>query len=430
MRLTAHRPVAVLVVSVCALLTAAPASAATAVARQQATPALAQSPPSNSCAYRSVPAPPVDTSEQPPPGKSAPAPLPVPERPVGGPRLSECGDVLPDKAAALPKQIAAASWIVADLDTGAVLAAHDPHGRHRPASTIKVLTALTALQELSPETTITATKEDTGRECTCVPLVTGGKYTVRQLVRAMLMKSGNDAAYALARTTGGQGGVEEGLKKMNSLARSLGALDTRAATPNGLDGPGMSTSAYDLALIYRAAMRNPDFAEAVKTRQMVIPGQNGKPDVDVFNDNKLLANYAGALGGKTGFTDDAKHTYVGAASKNGRRLVTVVLFTPKQPVEAWQQGARLLDYGFAMKPDVKPVGQLVERAPGENGVQTTGQAKPDGAAGDGLDPSAAPTAFGNVGGPLTVVAGVLGLMGLLLYLRKKKAKRARAMAAR
>ncbi|MCP3800380.1 D-alanyl-D-alanine carboxypeptidase [Allokutzneria sp. A3M-2-11 16] len=415
MRLTADRPVAALVISVCALLTAAPA-------------ALAQSNPANACSYRSVPAPPVDTSERPPPGKTAPAPLPVPERPVGGPRLAECGDVLPDKAPALPKQLVAASWIVSDLDTGAVLAAHDPHGRHRPASTIKVLTALTALQELSPETAITATKDDTSRECTCVPLVTGGKYTVRQLVRAMLMKSGNDAAYALARTIGGPGGVEEGLKKMNGVARGLGALDTRAATPNGLDGPGMSTSAYDMALIFRAAMRNTEFAEAVKTRQMIVPGQHGKPDVDVFNDNKLLANYPGALGGKTGFTDDAKHTYVGAASKNGRRLVTVVLFTPKQPVEAWQQGARLLDYGFAMKPDVKPVGQLVERAPGDNNVVTNRQAKPDGTA-DGIDPSAAPTAFGNVGGPLTAVAGVLGLMGLLLYLRKKKARRARARAA-
>ncbi|GAA3992195.1 D-alanyl-D-alanine carboxypeptidase family protein [Allokutzneria multivorans] len=417
MRLTAHRLAAALVVSVCAASTAAvlsPAWASPAQVQQQ-----------SSCGNQNVPPPPVDSSEQPQAGKTAPAPLPVPERPVGGPRLGECDNVLPEKAPSVPSQVNAASWIIADLDTGAVLAANDAHARHRPASVITVLTALAAVQELDMNATVTVTKEDTEQDGDKIGLGAGGKYTVKQLLRGMLLvDSAVDAVSALTRQLGG---TDATLGKMNALAGQIGALDTRAATASGQDGPGMSSSVYDIALMVRTAMRNDNFAEITRARSANFPMTGSKSAFTVTNDNKLLTNYSGAIGGKTGFTANAGNAVVGMASKAGRRLVTVLLRAEARPVATWQQAAKLLDYGFALKADVKPVGQLVERAPGANAApETTAQAVRDPNDEVAMDPSAAPTAFGNFGGPLTATAGVLLVAGLLIYLRKKQSRRSRA----
>ncbi|WP_052406782.1 D-alanyl-D-alanine carboxypeptidase family protein [Allokutzneria albata] len=419
MRLTAHRLAAALVVSVCMVSTAAVLSPAWAspahVQRQQP-----------SCGNQNVPPPPVDSSEQPQAGKPAPAPLPVPERPVGGPRLGECDNVLPEKAPTVPSQVNAASWIVADLDTGAVLAANDPHARHRPASAITVLTAMVAVQELDMDAPVTVTKEDAvDTEGDKIGLAVGGKYTVKQLLRGMLLvDSAVDAVSALTRQLGG---TEATLAKMNALAAQIGALDTRVATASGRDGPGMSSSVYDIALMVRAAMRNENFSEITRARSANFPMTGSKSAFTVTNDNKLLANYSGAIGGKTGFTANAGNAVIGMASKSGRRLVTVLLRAEARPVATWQQAAKLLDYGFAMKSDVKPVGQLVERAPGTSSTpETPAQAVRDPNGETVMDPSAAPTAFGNVGGPLTIAAGVLLIAALLIYLQKKVSRRSRA----
>ena len=150
------------------------------------------------------------------------------------------------------------------------------------------------------------------------------------------------------------------LNKLNVLAGKLGARDTRVATPSGLDGPGMSTSAYDIGLFYRYAWQNPVFAE--HRRHPVVRRSPGRGDAGypMENDNKLLANYPGALGGKTGYTDDAGQTFVGAANRDGRRLVAVMLRGTRQPIAPWEQAARLLDYGFATAPGTK-VGSLSSR---------------------------------------------------------------------
>ena len=124
------------------------------------------------------------------------------------------------------------------------------------------------------------------------------------------MHSGNDAAHALAVQLGGM--PTPPLQKINDLAGKLGGRDTRAATPSGLDGPGMSTSAYDIGLFYRYAWENPTFADIVATRSFDFPGR-GDVGYPVENDNQLLYNYPGAMGGKTGYTDDAGQTFVGAA---------------------------------------------------------------------------------------------------------------------
>jgi D-alanyl-D-alanine carboxypeptidase (penicillin-binding protein 5/6) len=252
--------------------------------------------------------------------------------------------------------------LLADLDSGDVLAAKDPHGRHRPASTIKVLTALVALRKLDLAKVVDGSQADAEQEGSKVGMGPGGRYTVGQLLQGLLMSSGNDAAHALSMQ---MGGVAETVSAMNELAAGAGALDTRATTPSGLDAPGSSTSAYDLALLFRLAMRDPAFASIVGTRLADFPGFAGKPGFKLSNDNQLLASYPGALGGKTGFTNDARHTYVGAAERNGRRLVVVLLRGEPKPIRMWQQAARLLDYGFALGA-AAPVGRLVESSPSES----------------------------------------------------------------
>ncbi|MCP2247837.1 D-alanyl-D-alanine carboxypeptidase family protein [Lentzea aerocolonigenes] len=376
------------------------------------------------CANRETPPPPVDTSEQPAPGQKAPTPLEVPDKPVGGDRLGECGLILPPNSAQPPSGITAASWLLADMDSGAVIAAYDPHGRQRPASVIKVLLAMVVAKELRGDLVVTASAEDTQQECTCVGLKDGGQYTVRQLLQGLLLTSGNDVAHTLARQLGG---VPNALRKMNAMAKELGALDTRAVTPSGLDAPGTSTSAYDVGLIFRGAMKYEEFAQTIKLQQAQFPGRNGGT-IMLTNDNRLLANYQGAIGGKTGFTDDSQHTYVGAAERNGRRLVVVLLRGQVQPTHITAQAAKLLDYGFAMGPG--GVGKLVDGAPQPKPnvvpTQSNDDKQDDVAAVDSRTGRPTPTAFGTVGLPITAVAGIGLLAGVFLYIRNKRAKAARA----
>src|SRR3984893_15819961 len=143
----------------------------------------------------------------------------------------------------------APAWIVADIYTGQVLAGRDMYVAHPPASTIKTLLALTALDELpSLDATVVGTEADTHVECSCAGIKPGRTYTARQLLDAVLLMSGNDAASALADMIGG---YDATVAKMNAKAASIGAVNTHAATPSGLDGPGGSgfTKPQDLAVI-------------------------------------------------------------------------------------------------------------------------------------------------------------------------------------
>jgi serine-type D-Ala-D-Ala carboxypeptidase (penicillin-binding protein 5/6) len=319
------------------------------------------------CPYRVATPPAVDESEVPTAG-DPPQPLAVPASPVGGDALSGCGVIVAPNTPPVPDDISAEAWVVADLDSGDVIAAKDPHGRHRPASIIKVLIATAALNELSTDKIVAGTAADGEADGTRVGVDQGGTYTVFQLLHGLLMHSGNDAAHALAMQLGG---MDVALQKINTLAGKLGGSDTRVATPSGLDGPGMSTSAYDMGLFYRYAWRNPTFAQIVATRSFDFPGYPARPDVPddtnhpgytLENDNQLLYNYPGALGGKTGYTDDAGQTFVGAANHDGRRLVAVLLHGTRQPIPPWEQAAHLLDYGYATPLGTK-VGKLVEPDP-------------------------------------------------------------------
>ncbi len=132
-------------------------------------------PNTDNCPHKSTPPPPVDTSEVPEPGKSAPSALPVPAAPIGGKQLGGCGLVLPAGAPAVPEGISATAWMVSDLDTGKVLAAKDPHGRYRPASTIKVLLAAVGLRSLDLNKVVVGTQEDANVDGTRVGIGPGGQ---------------------------------------------------------------------------------------------------------------------------------------------------------------------------------------------------------------------------------------------------------------
>ena len=318
----------------------------------------------DACPYRVATPPAVDSSEVPKAG-DPPQPLPVPATPLGGDALSGCGIITAPGTPPLPEDVSAEAWVVADLDTGDVIAARDPHGRHRPASIIKVLVAMQALKELPVAKRVIGTDDDAAAEGTRVGVDDRGVYTVNDLLHGLLMHSGNDAAHALAAQLGG---MDTALRKINDLAGKLGGHDTRAATPSGLDGPGMSTSAYDMALFYRYAWHNAVFADIVATKDYDFPGHPARdggedsPGYTLENDNQLLYNYPGALGGKTGYTDDAGQTFVGAAERDGRRLVAITLRGTRIPIAPWEQAAHLLDYGFATAPGTK-VGTLIEPDP-------------------------------------------------------------------
>lgn len=394
--MSTRRLLATVTAAVAIGLTALPGAA-------MAAPAL---PADASCEFGTAPGPPVDESEAPQPGQAEPRPLPIPDPPVGGPAMGACGDVVPDGAPAAPP-VGVVSYVLADLDSGQVLAARNPHARLRPASLMKTLTGLLVAQRLPLDETITGTQEDADQEGTRVGIGAGGQYTIRQVFDAMMMASGNDAAHALAvRLTGS---VPATVDLMNTTARQLGALDTRAATPSGLDGPGMQTSAYDLASIFRVAMREEPFARAVATRQIPFPGFGASPPFVVANDNKLLTTgYEGYIGGKTGFTDDARHTFIGAAERNGRRLVVVLMRGEQRPVPMYEQASALLDHGFAL-PDLRGVGVLTDSNPDEPAEPgTTSTADPDAAAPE----SGATTSWGTPLLLLAVVAGVGGLFAL------------------
>ncbi|MEV0252096.1 D-alanyl-D-alanine carboxypeptidase family protein [Nocardia sp. NPDC050712] len=418
--------------SLLAALCAGAVLAATAVtggaAAQPASPSSVTTTPfttpnTDGCPQKTTPPAPVDSSEVPAPGSTTPKPLAVPTPAVGGSRLGECGLVLPKGAPAVPQDISSTAWLVADVDSGEVLAAKDPHGRYRPASTIKLLLAIVALRNLDLDTVVTGTQADADVDGTRVGIGPGGRYSNRQLMQALIMASGNDAAHALATQLGGD---DAAVAKMNELAKSLYLLDTRAATPSGLDGPGMSTSAYDLSAAFREAMTIPLFAELIHTEQVDFPGYPRDPKIPedkdhpgfvIANDNHLLYNYDGALGGKTGFTDDSRHTFAAAAERNGRRLSIVLLQGEVLPIRPWQQAARLLDYGFALPRDAQ-VGALPSRngdSPGPTAPLASPPPKDD----------AAPAAESGNGGIRTALlaAGLLAILALVLYVHRRTSRR-------
>ena len=289
------------------------------------------------------PAPPI-----PSPGSSA-------AQVVGGPMMAGAGTVVnpPSGSAAPLPRVPAAAWVIANADTGQVLAARDPHGEYAPASTLKVLTAITLIPRLNPDADIVASQLATSQQPTSAGLVTGRSYKVADLFRALLLISANDAAVALSQGTGSEAA---GMAMINAEARHLQAYDVVARLPNGLPAPGQVVSAYDEALIARQALRMPAFMAydgTLTSRLEVRPGDWET----LVNQNSLLTKYPGGIGGKIGWTVASEATYIGLARRNGVTLIVTLLHcTALQEVTSAE---KLLNWGFAMNGKVRPVGTLV-----------------------------------------------------------------------
>lgn len=253
----------------------------------------------------------------------------------------------------LPK-IPVRTWILADATNGQVYAAKRAHKPRPPASTLKTLTALTLLPRLDPNGTITATRKATSIEGAKVGLQLGQQYTIDQLLYAMMLPSGNDAAIALAQANGG---VRTTVEQMNAVADQLQAVDTEAKGPNGLDKPGQVSTAYDLALIARAALARPDFATIVSTERYEFPSKGGGTHV-IYNLNQMLTSgFKGAIGVKTGFTSNAGRTFIGAANRKGHTLIFVGMGI-KEATKIAAEDA--LAWGFKNLDKLRPIGTLVE----------------------------------------------------------------------
>jgi D-alanyl-D-alanine carboxypeptidase (penicillin-binding protein 5/6) len=243
--------------------------------------------------------------------------------------------------AGAPPQVSAQSWLLFDDTFGQALAEHDADIPRAMASTTKIMTALVALDQndLDMPITVTAAAVDVGEAE--AGLMEGEQLTLRQLLAAMLVRSANDAAEAIAE--GVAGSVDAFVGLMNNKVRELGLEDTHFQNPHGLDEPGHYTTARDLLTMTRVAMSNPVFSTLVKTQTARLPDTPDGSQRILHTTNELLGSYPGAIGVKTGYTGEAGHVLVAAAERDGRRLYAVVMGS----TDAFGDAAALLDYGFA-----------------------------------------------------------------------------------
>ncbi len=342
---------------------------------------------------------------------------PVSSGPIGGSQLSGHGVIVnyPSRNARRLPGIQASSYVIADADTGQVLAAKDPHGEFRPASTLKVLTAISLIPVLNPDATTVATKRAASVEPNIVGLLPGHSYKVSDLFTALLTISANDAAVALAQATGS---FARGMAVINAEARHLQADDTFAVQPNGLDAAGQHVSAYDEALIARQALASPEFMKYDETISARFP-VTARKSVTLFNQNALLTHYRGGIGGKIGWTTPAGATYIGMARRGGETLVVTLLHCPS--LTEIDSAMKLLNWGFAMDGKVRPVGTLVRPLADTSSGTPVSHPKPAAA-----HPAVAAAKHGStVSGPVvsafafTGIAVVLAGTGFVLTRRRR-----------
>jgi serine-type D-Ala-D-Ala carboxypeptidase (penicillin-binding protein 5/6) len=329
------------------------------------------------------------------------SPPPVNPAVIGGAQLAGRGVIVSHAPGPGPKlpAIKASAWIVADAGTGQVLAAKDPHGWFRPASTLKVLTAISLIPVLNPDATTVASKQATSVSPNIVGLLTGHAYKISDLFTALLTISANDAAMALTQAAGS---LSQGMSVINAEARHLQADDTVAVTPSGLDAPGQHTSAYDLALFARQALTRPAFLKYDQTRSATFRISR-KKSVGLYNQNSLLATYPGAIGGKIGWTSAAGATYVGMAKRNGHTLIVTLLHCPA--LTEINAAKSLLNWGFKVDSKIAPIGTLV--GPKQPAAATPGPARSAAA------PPRATRAQAGPGGPSMLATAGFSALALL-----------------
>ncbi|WP_327295753.1 D-alanyl-D-alanine carboxypeptidase family protein [Streptomyces sp. NBC_01197] len=357
---------------------------------------------------------------------------------IGGARLGRTGTQvqLGPGAPVLPKDLSGESWIVADAESGAVLASHDAHRRLAPASTLKMLLADTLLPKFPATETRKVLPSDLagmGEGSSLVGIKENLTYTVHDLWLGVFLRSGNDAVHVLAAMNEG---VPKTVRDMQAHADDLQALDTHVVSPDGYDAPGQVSSAYDLTLFARSGLQKKDFRTYCSTATAQFPGMKKKgkkrETFGIQNTNRLLtgadgvSQYKGIAGVKNGNTTHAGATYTAVAERNGHvLLVTVMKPSSAESHAVYKEAARLLDWGFASEGKVTPVGELVapasSAAAGSGGTAKGGgatHAGKGGARATGSDKAAAAEEGGStgIGTALAISAGALLLLAAGVFL--------------
>ncbi len=207
------------------------------------------------------------------------------------------------------------------------------------ASTTKILTALTVIENFDVNQTVTVNKSMTNIEGSSIYLKEGEHLTVKELLFGLMLRSGNDSAECLAQSLTSR---DNFIKLMNETAKKYGANNSNFTNPHGLHDNNHYTTAYDLALITAGAMKNPIFKEIVSTKKVNISNETENYDRVLINKNKMLSFYEGANGVKTGYTKKAGRCLVSSAKRNGMTVITVVLNSPQM----WERSTELLDFSF------------------------------------------------------------------------------------
>ncbi|MEU6545483.1 D-alanyl-D-alanine carboxypeptidase [Streptomyces sp. NPDC046859] len=377
---------------------------------------------------------------RPSPSTSPSATPPADMSTVGGELLGRPGTQVTGGAPVLPKDLSARSWIVADAESGEVLAAHNAHWRLAPASTLKMLFADTVLPRFPKTTEHKVAVSDlagVGAGSSVVGIKEDETYSVHDLWLGVFLASGNDAVHVLSAMNGGVGKT---VREMNEHAEELQALDTHVVSPDGYDAPGQVSSAYDLTLFARSGLQKKDFREYCSTVTTKFPGATKKSkgksvrgSFEIQNTNRLLRGdsdisvYPGIAGVKNGYTTNAGHTFTGVAERAGRVLLVTVMNPEKQEHnEVYKESARLLDWGFQAAGKVQPVGELVAPKSAQTGEQPgagSGEAGGATSAEKSSEPAMGASTAGGAGGigvALGIAAGVLALLGAGVFLVNRR----------
>ncbi|MFE2580744.1 D-alanyl-D-alanine carboxypeptidase family protein [Streptomyces sp. NPDC059378] len=362
---------------------------------------------------------------------------------VGGERLGRAGAQadLGAGAPVLPKDLTARSWIVADAESGEVLAAANAHWRLPPASTLKMLFADTLLPKFPSSEKHKVTTADLagiGSGSSMVGIKEEETYTVHDLWLGVFLRSGNDAVHVLSTMNHG---VDRTVAEMNAHAEELQALDTHVVTPDGYDAPGQVSSAYDLTLFARSGLQKKDFREYCSTVRAEFPGKTSKnakgktvrETFEIENTNRLLSGdsdlsvYQGIAGVKNGNTTNAGATFTAVAERGGRVLLVTVMNPGKEEHnEVYKEAAKLLDWGFDAAGKVRPVGELVAPKGAAQSVVQPGATAPDGENPGGVAGSGKPVASAQSGGSggmgiaLAISGGLLVLLAAGAFLVNRR----------
>lgn len=252
--------------------------------------------------------------------------------------LTDCNDISDTDIEVLPLKKQGSAKIVMEQSSRRVLYDEGRNVRCYPASTTKILTALCVLENSSLSDIVTVPKQAEGVEGSSLYLKCGDKITVEDLLYGLMLRSGNDCAVALAINTSGS--VDDFVKLMNETAKKLGANNSHFVNPHGLHDDLHYVTAYDLALICAKAYDNEQFCKIVgtKKRKIIVNDEQRY----IANKNKLLSNFDGANGVKTGYTKKSGRCLVGGANRDGMQLISVVL----NCADMWNDTVRILNFAF------------------------------------------------------------------------------------